>query len=217
MRGTCFRHQKFMPPFHKQNRITPRNRSIKYPGRGNPCVQTCTHFYRSRRRRSGHPCRHIESERLAPARGVLLRVCERFSHAKQQNFHQHTPARLTGSRTRPWTSDPFATEPSGTATLACAPRLRRRRQCRQTATRHLWPAREHRGVQSAPAGEVRPVFRPALGNVVLDRFHEVVPQCPGLAVDLGHRFDVHVSTFRMRAWVVGTGMLATLQPTDGEP
>ena len=54
------------------------------------------------------------------------------------------------------------------------------------------PAREHRGVQSAPAGEVRPVFRPTLGNVVLDRFHEVVPQCPRLAVNLGHRFDVHV-------------------------
>lgn len=54
------------------------------------------------------------------------------------------------------------------------------------------PAREHRGVQSAPAGEVRPVFRPTLGNVVLDRFDEVVPQRPGLAVDLGHRLDVHV-------------------------
>lgn len=54
------------------------------------------------------------------------------------------------------------------------------------------PAREHRGVQSAPAGEVGPVLRPALGNVVLDRFHEVVPQCPSLAVDLRHRLDVHV-------------------------
>ena len=54
------------------------------------------------------------------------------------------------------------------------------------------PAREHRGVQSAPAGEVRPVFRPTLGNVVLDRFHEVVPQRPSLAVDLWHRLDVHV-------------------------
>ena len=54
------------------------------------------------------------------------------------------------------------------------------------------PAREHRGVQPAPAGEVRPVFRPTLGNVVLDRFHEVVPQCPGFAVDLWHRLDVHV-------------------------
>ena len=54
------------------------------------------------------------------------------------------------------------------------------------------PTREHRGVQPAPAGEVRPVLRPALGNVILDRFHEVVPQCPSLAVDLGHRLDVHV-------------------------
>ena len=54
------------------------------------------------------------------------------------------------------------------------------------------PAREHRGVQSAPAGEVGPVLRPAFGNVVLDRFHEVVPQCPGFAVDLWHRLDVHV-------------------------
>lgn len=54
------------------------------------------------------------------------------------------------------------------------------------------PAREHRGVQPAPAGKVRPVFRPALGNVVLDGFHEVVPQCPSLAVDLWHRLDVHV-------------------------
>ena len=54
------------------------------------------------------------------------------------------------------------------------------------------PAREHRGVQSAPAGEVGPVLRPTLGNIVLDRFHEIVPQCPGLAVDLGHRLDVHV-------------------------
>lgn len=54
------------------------------------------------------------------------------------------------------------------------------------------PARKHRGVQPAPAGEVRPVLRPALGNVVLDRFHEVVPQCPGFAVDLWHRLDVHV-------------------------
>lgn len=54
------------------------------------------------------------------------------------------------------------------------------------------PAREHRGVQPAPAGEVRPVLRPTLRNVVLDRFDEVVPQSPGLAVDLRHRFDVHV-------------------------
>ena len=54
------------------------------------------------------------------------------------------------------------------------------------------PTREHRGVQPAPACEVRPVLRPALGNVVLDRFHEIVPQCPSLAVDLGHRLDVHV-------------------------
>lgn len=54
------------------------------------------------------------------------------------------------------------------------------------------PTREHRGVQPAPAGEVRPVLRPALGNVVLDRFHEVVPQRPGLAVDLRHRLNVHV-------------------------
>lgn len=54
------------------------------------------------------------------------------------------------------------------------------------------PAREHRGVQPAPAGEVGPVLRPALGNVVLDRFHEVVPQRPGFAVDLRHRLDVHV-------------------------
>lgn len=54
------------------------------------------------------------------------------------------------------------------------------------------PTREHRGVQPAPAGEVRPVFCPTLFDVVFDRFHEVVPQCPSLAVDLRHRLDVHV-------------------------
>lgn len=76
------------------------------------------------------------------------------------------------------------------------------------------PAREHRGVQSAPAGEVRPVLRPTLGNVVLDGFHEVVPQCPGLAVDLRHCFDVHVGPRFVCApgwWELGHACHATAQ------
>lgn len=74
------------------------------------------------------------------------------------------------------------------------------------------PAREHRGVQSAPAGEVRPVLRPTLGNVVLDSFHEVVPQSPGLAVDLRHRLDVHVGPRLVCApgwWELGHACHAT--------
>lgn len=120
--------------------------------------------------------------------------CERFTHAKQRNVYQHTPARLTSSRTRPWTSDPFATEPSGTAASACEPRPRRRRRCRQTATRRLKPS------ATAPRGAARicgrspTCFCPTLFDVVFDRFHEVVPQCPSLAVDLRHRLDVHVGS-----------------------
>lgn len=54
------------------------------------------------------------------------------------------------------------------------------------------PPGQHRRVQTAPAGEVTAVLGPTFLDVVLDRFHEVFPQCPGLTVDLWHRFDVHV-------------------------
>lgn len=74
------------------------------------------------------------------------------------------------------------------------------------------PTREHRGVQPAPTGEVRPVFRPTLGNVVLDRFDEVVPQCPSLAVDLRHRLDIHIGPRLVCApgwWELGHACHAT--------